>query len=470
MRVREERTIIKGGLTKDIVQSILLVFQKSWKADKKYLPNDLKGQSLEQTCFNVWKWVKANVAYQKDPAEKQYILHPYAVIRQGYSDCKGYTILVNAILSNMGIHSHFRFVKYEVGGTIKHVYTVVKRNGKILVIDCCVDQFGKEVNHKGNQDYMATEIIEVSGINGDSLIQCTPISGVEYMSEDEFSQHLRREQLELERAILMRNPSVDGAYIDAYTRQIDEIGFLKKFGKWVKKAGKNVAKAAIKVASAPLRLAIKAILEVTLPKAAPNFLYLFIPQSSVSSMPQAVQKKRKKQAKRAKFITKHIGMKEDHIMKILRNGIMKRMGRTPEQLLSVAGLAKAKVRKIKYGNPNSPKIRILPKRSISGIGDQDQEQPKADAGGYMDAANAVLLILQKIAKLFGKKDDLGDVDETPDLMRDFSGLEEMPDNMTPYKRDAGQENTNDGKDTVDIESSNLGLLIPVGLLALFVLK
>jgi len=105
--------------------------------------------------------------------------------------------------------------------------------------------------------------------------------------------------------------------------------FLRKVGKTVKKGYKTMWK----VATLPQRLAVKGILELYLPKAAPHFLYLFIKDEDVSRMPQAVQKKRKKQAKIADFIVKAIGMKRRHFMGIVRNGIMKRYGKSPEAVI-----------------------------------------------------------------------------------------------------------------------------------------
>ncbi len=100
-------------------------------------------------------------------------------------------------------------------------------------------------------------------------------------------------------------------------------------GKFLRKVGKGV----LKVITAPARLIAKGILEISLPKAAPNFLYLFIPPGDVSSAPKKVQEKRKKQLKVAAFIVTGIGMKERHFMGIVRGGIMKRYKKSPEQLI-----------------------------------------------------------------------------------------------------------------------------------------
>ncbi len=106
--------------------------------------------------------------------------------------------------------------------------------------------------------------------------------------------------------------------------------FLQKVGHGVKQGGK----ALLKVSTAPMRLAAKGILEVSLPKAAPYFLYLFITDPEViAKLPPKVKAKRDKQMRIANFIVRGLGMKRRHFMGIVRNGIIKRYGKSPEKVL-----------------------------------------------------------------------------------------------------------------------------------------
>jgi len=109
-----------------------------------------------------------------------------------------------------------------------------------------------------------------------------------------------------------------------------------KAGKFLRKTAKVAKKAYTgmwKLATLPMRLILKGILEVSLPKAAPSFLYLFIPEKDVSKMPATVQKKRKKQVFLSNFIIKWIGLKHKHFMKLIANGIKKHYSKSPEELL-----------------------------------------------------------------------------------------------------------------------------------------
>lgn len=113
-------------------------------------------------------------------------------------------------------------------------------------------------------------------------------------------------------------------------------GGLKNAGGKLKNLGGKI----LKVASLPARLAAKGVLEILLPQAAPFFLYLFINDPKIiAKLPAKVKRKRNKALLIKNFIVNVIGMKDSHFMGICRNGIMKKMGASPETILS--GLIKS---------------------------------------------------------------------------------------------------------------------------------
>jgi hypothetical protein len=88
--------------------------------------------------------------------------------------------------------------------------------------------------------------------------------------------------------------------------------------------------------TAPARLAVKGILEISIPKAAPFFLYLFVTdKAEIEKLPSKVKSKREKASKIADFIVNAIGMKRDHLMGIIRNGIEKKYGKAPERVIEL---------------------------------------------------------------------------------------------------------------------------------------
>lgn len=149
-----------------------------------------------------------------------------------------------------------------------------------------------------------------------------------------------------------------------------------KTGKFLAKVGRKVkagVKAVTKVLTAPQRLLVKGIIEVSLPQAAPAFLYLFVNDKNlIAKLPPAAAAKRKKAEKTANFICNTIGMKRTHFMGICRNGIMKAYGKSPEAVIAEQ------------------------MKGVAGIG----------AVAVAAAAFKVLTtIIKKIAELFGKKPD-----------------------------------------------------------------
>lgn len=166
-----------------------------------------------------------------------------------------------------------------------------------------------------------------------------------------------------------------------------------KTGKFIKKAAQKTGKAFKKILTAPARLAGKAILEVTLPKAAPFFLYLFINDPAlIAKLPPKAARKRQKSVRWANFIVNGIGMKRNHFMAIVRTGIIRQTGKSPESIIAAQ----------------------IQGKKLSGIG----------FAGLGAAIPALIEIINKIVKLFKKKRPAEDIsaDDMPSD-DDFAGMD-----------------------------------------------
>ena len=186
-------------------------------------------------------------------------------------------------------------------------------------------------------------------------------------------------------------------------RAVRQSNLIRKVASGIKQGARAVArgagkagKAFVKVATLPIRLFVKGLAEVLLPKVSTYFLYLFITNpTTIASLPAAVQKKRRKAERFARFLTRTVGMKEEHFLKIVRNGIVKHTKQTPEQLLATHV-----------------------KGSISGVG----ILPLALIPVATKIFPVLLQIVQKIASLFGKKpaaDETPTEGDAPDPAEDF---------------------------------------------------
>jgi hypothetical protein len=179
--------------------------------------------------------------------------------------------------------------------------------------------------------------------------------------------------------------------------------FIKKAGQAAKKLGKNL----LKVATAPQRLAVKAMLEVTIPKSAIFFIYLFVTDPKlIAKLPAKAQAKRRKSEKIANFIVNTIGMKRPHFMGIVRNGIMKKYKMSPEAYLS-----------------KFMKAKISGLSGISGIHGEYIGVIK-EAG---EIASGLVQLLNKLMDLFKKK---GDKSKGEDTSLDAKDVPDLDGEMT----------------------------------------
>lgn len=455
-------TINSDGITSDIMTAIKTVFEQS-KSDTKDLARYLTGVHIMETLRNVYNFVFENIEYRLDPPGEQWIKTPSRTWSDKFADCKGISIFIASLLTNMGIPNKFRFAAYQEGSkTPTHVYVVANVGKNEVIVDPVYKKFNKEkpYTYKTEIENMP-KIIAMAG-TGEAA---KPVDlrlnlgnkNIDEITEGEMDLWIARDRLIAEKSVVesirgigsltaekyqdsidMVNESLSAiaAYDKGKIQDIDQeltliaeqaikggfsvsgtlagIGdiserirtrekanmgrrwlragrkahliktkklgeveaavgatktgnFLKKVGNAVKKGVKAVAK----VATLPTRLTAKAILEVTLPKAAPFFLYLFInDQKLIDKLPSKVRNKRKKAEKFADFIVNAIGMKRTHFMGIVRNGIIKQYKKSPENVIA----------------------DIMKKQGITGIGSI-----------IVTAVTALIQIIPKIVSLFKKK-------------------------------------------------------------------
>lgn len=460
--------------TQVIVRNVLDGYRASKDQLREFARALVEADRELPVLYNIWDFVRNEIAYKLDPADWQWIKTPEATWDTGFADCKSKSIFVGALLNAFGIPFDFRFTSYSDSPTYTHVYIVAHFGNDITIpIDPVFPQFGEEKAFTYKKDY-PMKIAQIGALpesrkptHGGKLSQ--PASGkvthkaipegkdIFKMTSGELMAHLHlqrlrlkqmhvraikgigsladevlQDQIELTEDIIrnINNPtaldviadqSAEGKYETA--RAVQGIGAtqrqavrqqrrddrkadkdkrvsqgrstgaaskpdangkpkgIKKIVEAVKKAGQ----AAVKAATFVPRTIIKGIIEISLPKAAPNFLYLFVNQPElIAKLPDAARKKRKKQEELFVFITKNIGMKSDHVMAILRNGIIERTGKEPEQLLA-AQLGGA----------------------IAGIGLID------------DAFKILVEIIEKIVKVIGKKGPKFEKGDAPDVAADF---------------------------------------------------
>jgi hypothetical protein len=158
-----------NGTNNDIINAIESNFNKAVEqisADGWY--KQFEGNSLKETCNNVWRYIKLNVPYQEDGSVEQKIKLPARTIADAKNgigtDCKSFALLSAAIMSKYAPVS-FRYTSYRNDPTPTHVYCVV--DGGRYIIDAVWKYPNSEKPYKYKYDHQM-KISTLSGFTPDS--------------------------------------------------------------------------------------------------------------------------------------------------------------------------------------------------------------------------------------------------------------------------------------------------------------
>lgn len=106
--------------TKDLLQKTV---KENYKQVEK-LANHLKGDSLIQTCFNIWHWEHCNLKYNYDSAGKEEIRTPARTWKDKNSgvDCDCLAVFTAALLLNLGYYPEFEIVAFNGSDKYAHIF------------------------------------------------------------------------------------------------------------------------------------------------------------------------------------------------------------------------------------------------------------------------------------------------------------------------------------------------------------
>jgi hypothetical protein len=149
----KDETVKKGATVSDTVKFIPKVVERTLGQTEK-IAQRLKGNTLVQTCKNIWHFVYNHIAYSKDKDGVEQIRAPARSWhdRKKGVDCDCYTVFISSILTNLGIPHILRIAKYKKP-YFQHIYPIVpKSDGSYITIDCVTDYFNYEEPYKEIQD------------------------------------------------------------------------------------------------------------------------------------------------------------------------------------------------------------------------------------------------------------------------------------------------------------------------------
>ncbi len=162
----EYAQVVNGNIIKTIHKNM----SRATELTKDIAPY-FKGDNVEQTCKNIWEFLRHQIKYVKDE-DNQDIKLPNRFLKEGTGDCKSYSLFAGSILKNLGIPEAFRYASYTSDPTPQHVYVVAitgnrtpKGKSQIVITDGVWHHFNKQKPFTFKKDYMP--IRTLSGTDSD---------------------------------------------------------------------------------------------------------------------------------------------------------------------------------------------------------------------------------------------------------------------------------------------------------------
>ena len=141
----------------DVSETVAFIPQVVFETlhDTNKIAKLLKGNTLDETCSNIWHFVYNHIQYAKDKDGVEQIRRP---ARAWYDrtrgvDCDCYTVFISSILTNLEIPHTYRITKYKNRSYFQHIYPIVPTsNGDYITIDCVVNDYNYEEPYTEKKD------------------------------------------------------------------------------------------------------------------------------------------------------------------------------------------------------------------------------------------------------------------------------------------------------------------------------
>ena len=129
--------------------------------EAKKLAKYFKGVDERETAKNIFNFLKSEIVYSIEPAEKQTTKTLSRFLSDSKGDCKHYSIFTNTILECCGYKPLYRFAGYS-DKKIQHVYSYLPKSDTIT--DAVLPTFDTEKKPKIKKD-INMSLYSLSGVN-----------------------------------------------------------------------------------------------------------------------------------------------------------------------------------------------------------------------------------------------------------------------------------------------------------------
>lgn len=147
--------------TDDIVKAI-----QNQHKDNLFAANKIKHLFCDKdertTARNIFDFLKHEITYKVEPAEKQTTKSLQRFVADGFGDCKHFAIFANTILQQCGFDPIYRFAGYRDRRNVQHVYTYLPKSNTVL--DAVLPSFDTEKPFTIKKDYNMS-LYKLSGVD-----------------------------------------------------------------------------------------------------------------------------------------------------------------------------------------------------------------------------------------------------------------------------------------------------------------
>lgn len=130
--------LLKIGLNPDVITCFQRVYEQ-YKDQPIEIVEELQtNDTIDFKCQSVYDHMCKYVYYKIDKDGDQFIKTPARLIRDGFGDCKSFTMFVACCLHCLGIPFIVRFVNFDGTDQYTHVYPVaIDEAGQEIIMDMC---------------------------------------------------------------------------------------------------------------------------------------------------------------------------------------------------------------------------------------------------------------------------------------------------------------------------------------------
>lgn len=171
--LNRQEVVIENQGVNDIITGILTTHNK-YKSEYDKIYIYFVDDDIEETCRNIFEFLKQNVPYFIESNKTQFLKSPASILSTK-SDCKSYALFSAGILSallrkeNGNFEVYYRFASYDpFDKTPQHVFCVVKTKGKEYWIDPVLDRFNQRKEPYFYKDKKVNDMALV-GLSGTNL-------------------------------------------------------------------------------------------------------------------------------------------------------------------------------------------------------------------------------------------------------------------------------------------------------------